>query len=93
MRPSQLTQMGEKMNHEKLTLIICSTIIALSAIFGCAYYYTNQSKIMADTIAAASAKGVDPLAVRCSFASNQDTICLVYASTLHLGTSSSGSKK
>jgi hypothetical protein len=77
------------MNHEKLTLIICSTIVTLSAIFGCAYYYSNQSKLMADTIAAASAKGVDPLAVRCSFASGNDTICLVYASTLHLSPSGS----
>ena len=85
--------MGETMNHEKLTLIICTTIIALSAIFGCTYYFTNQSKIMADTIAAASAKGVDPLAVRCSFASNQDTICLVYASTLHSGSPSPTYKK
>jgi hypothetical protein len=81
------------LNHEKLTLIICTTIVVLSAIFGCTHYYTNQSKIMADTIAAASAKGVDPLAVRCSFASNQDTICLVYASTLHLGTTVPSGKK
>jgi hypothetical protein len=77
------------MNHEKLTLIICTTIVALSAIFGCSYYFSNQSKLMADTIAAASAKGVDPLAVRCSFASGNDTICLVYASTLHLTPSGS----
>jgi len=48
---------------------------------------------MADTIAAASAKGVDPLAVRCSFASNQDTICLIYAATLHSGTPTTGTKK
>jgi hypothetical protein len=85
------------MNHEKLTLIICTTIVILSAIFGCAYYYSNQSKLMADTIAAASAKGVDPLAVRCSFTSGNDTICLVYASTLHLtpsgSTAASSSKK
>ena len=85
--------MGETMNHEKLTLIICTTIVALSAIFGCTYYYTNQSKIMADTIAAATTKGVDPLAVRCSFASNQDTICLVYASTLHSGSAGGSPKK
>ena len=81
------------MNHERITLIICTTIIVLSAIFGCAYYFINQSKIMADTIAAASAKGVDPLAVRCSFASNQDTICLIYAATLHSGTPTTGTKK
>jgi hypothetical protein len=81
------------LNHEKLTLIICTTIVVLSAIFGCTYYYTNQSKIMADTIAAASAKGVDPLAVRCSFASNQDTICLIYAATLHSGSPSPAYKK
>jgi hypothetical protein len=81
------------LNHEKLTLIICTTIVALSAIFGCAYYFINQSKIMADTITAASAKGVDPLAVRCSFASNNDTICLVYASTMHSGSTSPVSKK
>jgi len=81
------------LNHVKLTLIICTTIVVLSAIFGCTYYYTNQSKIMADTIAAASAKGLDPLAVRCSFASNNDTICLVYASTMHSGSPSPVSKK
>ena len=71
------------MNHERITLIICTTIIILSAIFGCTNYYTNQSKLMAETIATASAKGVDPLAVRCSFSSNSDTICLIYASNLH----------
>jgi hypothetical protein len=81
------------LNHERITLIICTTIVVLSAIFGCTHYYTNQSKIMADTIAAASAKGVDPLAVRCSFAANQDTICLVYASTLHSGSPSPAYKK
>jgi hypothetical protein len=81
------------LNHERITLIICSTIVVLSAIFGCAYYFINQSKIMAETITAASAKGVDPLAVRCSFASNNDTICLVYASTMHSGTPATGIKK
>jgi hypothetical protein len=77
------------MNHEKLTLIICTTIVALSAIFGCAYYFSNQTKLMAETITAASAKGVDPLAVRCSFASSNDTICLIYASALNLPSSGS----
>lgn len=69
------------MKIEIVTVVVAVTITILSLIFGVTYQSVTKDKIFAETIAGATAKGVDPLAVRCSFAASYDQICLVYAAT------------
>lgn len=67
------------MKVEVITIIIAVTVTLLSLIFGISYTSYNKDRIFAETVTNATAKGVDPLAVRCSFAASYDQICLVYA--------------
>lgn len=69
------------MKVEVITVIVSVTITILSLIFGLTYQSTTKDKLFAETISSATAKGVDPLAVRCSFAASYDQICLVYAAS------------
>jgi hypothetical protein len=43
------------------------------------YYAISDRKLMATNIEAAISKGIDPLAVRCSYAKGEDNICVAYA--------------
>lgn len=70
------------MRIELITTIICTTIVLLGLTAGTTYYHLNKTKMITDTINAATQKGVDPMAVRCSLSeSNYDQICVVYAAT------------
>jgi hypothetical protein len=48
---------------------------------------------MSKNIDAAIAKGVDPVAVRCSFVQQTDTICVAYAAAQGSHTGSPSAKK
>lgn len=70
------------MKIEIITVILCTTITLISLIAGTTYYNLNETKMVTDTINAATQKGVDPMAVRCSLSkSTHDQICVVYAAT------------
>lgn len=70
------------MKVEIITVIICVTITLIALIGGTTYYNLNKTKMYTDTINAATQKGVDPMAVRCSLSeSTHDQICVVYAAT------------
>jgi hypothetical protein len=69
------------MKNELTTVVICITVITLAAISSLSYYNINDRKLMASNIENAISKGVDPLSVRCSYATSSDTICVAYAAS------------
>lgn len=70
--------MSEKLN---LTFAICITIIILSCIGSYQYYHTQDRQLMARNVTDAIEKGIDPLSVRCAYASEIDAVCVAYAYT------------
>lgn len=49
-------------------------------LIGCLTYYNYQrDQAMKSNIESAIVKGIDPLAIRCAYVNNQDSICMVYA--------------
>ena len=77
MKPVNITDLIPKIDS---TIAICVTLIFLSAIAGLGYYGVNDRKLMAENINTAITKGIDPLSVRCSYASETDNICVAFAS-------------
>lgn len=73
--------MNEKSTNDFKTIVLSATIVAVSAIIGCSVYAVNDRMLMAKNIDNAIAKGVDPLAVRCSYANGQDMICVAYGAS------------
>lgn len=67
--------------------IICVTIVFLAVTAGATVYNINDRKLMAENINRAIEKGVDPLSVRCSYASSHDLICVSFAASSHNPTS------
>jgi len=62
---------------------ICATIVLLSIVGGIAHYYTQDRQLMSKNIQDAITKGIDPMSVRCSYASETDTVCVAYAYSTH----------
>ena len=63
------------------TFIICLTLVLLASVVGLGYYYVTDRTLMASNIDSAIAKGIDPLSVRCSYASSNDLICVAFAAS------------
>jgi hypothetical protein len=61
--------------------VIAGTIVIVSAIIGVVVYNVNDRILMSKNIDNAIAKGMDPLAVRCSYVTNTDTICVAHAAS------------
>ena len=66
---------------DRITFIVCITIVLMSFIGSIAYYNINDRALMSRNISEAVAKGMDPLSVRCSYTSSQDTVCVAYAAS------------
>lgn len=71
----------EKINLEAMTWIVSITLMVISLILSLSYYNLKQDELMSKNIETAVDKGIDPLAVRCSYSSREDTICIVYAAS------------
>ena len=71
----------EKMMEKGLSSItaISITVVLLSIIVAISYVTVNDRKLMAANIENAVAKGVDPIAVRCSYAKSDDIVCIAHA--------------
>jgi hypothetical protein len=52
----------------------------LAAILGMSVYHINDRNLMAKNIDNAIAKGINPMAVRCSYVRGDDPICIAFAS-------------
>jgi hypothetical protein len=74
-------------------VIIATAIVFITAIVSITVYYVNDRALMSKNIDAAIAKGVDPVAVRCSFVQQTDTICVAYAAAQGSHTGSPSAKK
>jgi len=74
-------------------VIIAAAIVFITAIVSITVYYVNDRALMSKNIDAAIAKGVDPVAVRCSFVQQTDTICVAYAAAQGSHTGSPSAKK
>jgi hypothetical protein len=82
----------KKSNYDGITFIVSVALVAITAIVSIAYYNIQDRKLMAQNIETAINKGVDPLSVRCSYASGSDTVCVAYAAS-HGSQSFSTTKK
>lgn len=69
------------MNFMKVEFLV-TIIICFCAIIGSLTYYNvvKQQKF-AENIKIAMDKGIDPMAVRCSYEKNLDVICITYAAS------------
>lgn len=74
-----MSETTAKSNNVQSILVVCVTIITLAIVAGATMYNLNDRKLMADNIDKAIEKGVDPMTVRCSYASSQDLICVAFA--------------
>jgi hypothetical protein len=61
--------------------LICITTMIVVFILSITTYYINQNVLMSANIEKAVAKGVDPLSVRCAYATSQDILCITHASS------------
>lgn len=60
---------------------IIVAVVLLAAIFSLSYVEYHRSILMSSNIENAIDKGIDPLAVRCSYSAREDVVCALYAGT------------
>lgn len=73
-----MTQVKEAVKVSAI-FFVCLTIVLLSITGGVAYYYAHDRLLMSNNVSEAIERGIDPLSVRCSYASQSDTVCVAYA--------------
>jgi len=71
----------DKINIEGMTWIVSITLMVMCFILSLSYYNLKQDELMSKNIETAVDRGIDPLAVRCSYSSRDDMICIVYAAS------------
>jgi hypothetical protein len=81
------------LRKDLIGIIVATAIVFVTAIVSVTVYYVNDRALMSKNIDAAIAKGVDPVAVRCSFVQQTDTICVAYAAAQGSHTGSPSAKK
>ena len=75
------------------TLILCSSAIILTAVFCIGYYFIHDRTLMAENMNNAIEKGIDPLAVRCSYVKSDDIICVTFAASGHTNSTAPSVKR
>lgn len=68
---------------ESMLWCVSLTLILITLILSVSYYNLSKDTLMSANIESAVNKGIDPLAVRCSYADKQDIICVAYAASVH----------
>lgn len=69
------------MISETNIFVIAATIVILSFIVSISIFNLNDRNLMSKNIESAISKGIDPMAVRCSYASERDFVCIAYAAS------------
>lgn len=69
------------MISETNIFIIAATIVILSFIVSISIFNLNDRNLMSKNIESAISKGIDPMAVRCSYSSERDYVCVAYAAS------------
>lgn len=62
-----------------VVVVTCVTVMVLSLICSLSWYAINERKLMAQNISEAIAKNMDPMSVRCSYANNNDMLCVNFS--------------
>ncbi|CAB5220545.1 hypothetical protein UFOVP240_1 [uncultured Caudovirales phage] len=63
-------------------IFICALAsVIITLICSVTYYNYSELKSLERNVESAIVKGIDPLAVRCAYAKNNDTICVAYGTT------------
>jgi len=71
-------------NNITSSVIIASSTVLISVVIVCFTFfmgYISEKELMSKNIESAIAKGIDPIAVRCSYAAPTDNVCLAYSIT------------
>jgi hypothetical protein len=76
---SKKEKMMEKEKGLSSVTTVSITLVLLSIVAATCLYGLNDRKLMAANIENAIAKGIDPLAVRCSYAKSDDIVCIAHA--------------
>ena len=70
---------GFVMNDNVFTI---SFLIAIVSLIGSVTFYQyNELKSVERNVESAIVKGIDPVAVRCAYASERDVVCVAYAAS------------
>ncbi len=65
----------------KIEIILAVVVCFVSVIGSLTYSSVKQNENVAKSMALAMEKGIDPMAVRCSYAERNDTVCIAYAAS------------
>lgn len=65
----------------KIEFIVAAVICFISVIGSITYANVIENQSVAKSMALAMEKGIDPMAVRCSYAQSNDTVCVAYAAS------------
>ena len=68
-----------RLNNNIIT-ILCLSGLLVMVLFAFTTYKLKDRELMSKNINEAISKGIDPLTVRCSYASETDNICVAFAS-------------
>ena len=66
--------------NSNIITILCLSALLLMTLFAFTSYKMKDRELMSKNIQEAISKGIDPLTVRCSYASETDNICVAFAS-------------
>lgn len=69
------------MSNEGMVFTISTAVVLLSIIISLSMYHIKDRELMYKNIETAIGKGIDPMAVRCSYAHERDFICVAYAAS------------
>lgn len=59
--------------------IVCVTLLLVSIVGAFTHYHVNDRGLMSKNIEQALSAGINPLAVRCTYARTDDAVCVAYA--------------
>jgi len=62
-----------------ITLLACITIVAVSIIISSYLSNINDRNNMSKNMDSAIQRGIDPISVKCAYATQTDNLCMVYA--------------
>jgi hypothetical protein len=67
------------MNDNVFTISLLVAVVSL--IGSVTFYHYNEQQAIKSNVESAIVKGIDPIAVRCAYASERDVVCVAYASS------------
>lgn len=73
---------GEKMTLKNDSVFVVSVLLALiTLVTSITFYKYSELKSVERNVESAIVKGIDPIAVRCAYASERDVVCVAHASS------------